>query len=202
MPPATHGRCRVICWSGSFIRAGSTGSIKDTRGSLPMQGGRSESRATCAEHLARFETEEYPGMARVENVHPGAFWSVVLRRSTGRSSFAGKLGRRSTAAPVHTTPCRPAPGRVARQPLRDGTLKNERRLNPGEPSACPIQETVQTMGGSTKISLLLFAGATACFLLSHGFPFQLKLVCIVDQTIQNGVGKGGIPYVLVPARYR
>lgn len=36
------------------------------------------------------------------------------------------------------------------------------------------------------------------FFFSHGFSFQLNSVAVVNQSVQDGIGKGGIPDMIMP----
>lgn len=113
-----------------------------------MQGGLIALPAARDQRLGRFEDEGCPGMGRVENVHPGATWSVVCRRWAGESSFLGHLARNSALAQTYRTPCRPDQSQAARHPLGGGDTEKERRLNHEQPLAYLTQETVQWLGGS------------------------------------------------------
>jgi hypothetical protein len=99
-----------------------------------MQGGLSLSAAVGAAYHEGSENKGCPGMARVENVDPETFWSVVFRPPTGETPFAGTATPNSTARDPVQTRSEPDAG----TPLK-GWDQKERRLNKGVTLAYPTQ---------------------------------------------------------------
>jgi hypothetical protein len=77
----------------------------------------------------RSENERCPGMGRVENVEPGAIWSLVFCWSTEESPIQENSARNSLRSGGRRTLRGVALSRAARHPLRGGTRRRERRLD-------------------------------------------------------------------------